>query len=354
MKVKTIHQKSELLVGSGGPDRNNYDLLRLLLALSVIISHAAPVVLGVGAYEPLSSLLPGTSLGDVAVGGFFAISGFLVTASWRKSTPFQYLQKRAARIVPGFIVACVVTAMLACATSLNMTESIQCTHWWSTIATTFTMRRPVVCFAYSGNPYPSETNASMWTIKYEVGCYIATALLGFAGWVCAKKRAAIASLFLVSLIAGAILEGSSVAQTPLCYAVRLWTFYAAGMAVYCFRDVLPRSKLLTMLCAASLVLSSLSRHLVMLALPFAGVYLLFRFVYADRVFVPNLKKRVGDLSYGLYLYGWPVEQSLVATVGAKALSMWSLAAASIVVCLPIAYISWRCVEKPFLSLVPHS
>ncbi len=325
-----------------------------MLALTVIVSHATPVSLGEGAHEPLSLFLKGTTLGNVAVSGFFAVSGFLVTGSWRKSTPFNYLQKRAGRILPGFVVACAVTVLLAYATSLNKADTIACTNWWRFIATTVTFRRPVVCFAYSANPYLSETNASLWTIKYEVGCYIATALLGFTGLLLARRRSAVALLFIGMLMAGVMLDGSSFEKAPVGYAVRLATFYVAGMFVYCFRDTLPRSRLLTILCTILIVLSSLDRHLVLVALPSAGVYLMFRFVYADRIFVPNLRKKAGDLSYGLYLYGWPVAQSLIALIGVKVLGVWQLAFVSILICLPIAYVSWHCVEKPFLTLVPRS
>ena len=297
--------------------------------------------------------MQGASLGHVAVGGFFAVSGFLVTASWRRSTPIRYLQKRAARILPGFIVACAITVVLAVATSQNARDSLRCTSWLGTLLTTVTLRRPVVCFSYSANPYPSETNASLWTIKYEVGCYIATALLGFAGLLFAKRRWIVLSLFVVLCAAGLLLDGNSAARTPMSYAIQLGTFYAAGMTVYCFRDSLPRTWQLTALCFALVLLSSFSRHLVLVVLPSAGVYLLFRFVYADRVFVPGLKNKVGDLSYGLYLYGWPVAQSLAATVGSKLLGVWPMAAASILGCLPIAYLSWHCIEKPSLSLVPR-
>jgi peptidoglycan/LPS O-acetylase OafA/YrhL len=354
MTVKGVFLKSRNLVGSGGPDDNNYDLLRVALALMVIVSHATPVAFGLGAREPLSSLLPGFSLGAIAVGGFFAISGYLVTASWSKSRPFKYLQKRSARILPGFVVACAITAALACATSLKRTESLHCTDWWRVVVTTITLRRPVVCLAYTLNPYPSETNASLWTIKYEVACYIATVFLGSAGLLSAKRRYAVLSLFIGSSIASLILGSSSLVNTPLCYAVQLGTFYAAGMTVYCFRDVLPRSRALTALSFVLLALSSQSRHLLTFALPSAGVYLLFRFVYADRVFAPALRTRVGDLSYGLYLYGWPIEQGLVATFGVRALNSWFLAAVSILVCLPIAYLSWHCVERPFLSMIPRT
>jgi peptidoglycan/LPS O-acetylase OafA/YrhL len=139
---------------------------------------------------------------------------------------------------------------------------------------------------------------------------------------------------MVLSIGGVILGTSNLARSPVCHAVQLGTFYVAGMTVYCFRDLLRRSRLLTILCLASIVLSSVSQQLVMLALPSAGVYLLFRFVYADHVFAPSLRKKISDLSYGLYLYGWFIEQSLTAMLGAKALSEWPLATASIFVCLP--------------------
>jgi peptidoglycan/LPS O-acetylase OafA/YrhL len=144
------------------------------------------------------------------------------------------------------------------------------------------------------------------------------------------------------------------AKSPLSYAARLGSFYAAGMTVYSFRDFLPRSRQLTIPCVALILFSSLSRYLLLATLPTAGVYLLFRFVYADRVFFPALKQKVGDLSYGVYLYGWPVAQSLVAIAHPKMLGVWTLAAISILCTLPISYFSWHCVEKRFLALIPRT
>jgi peptidoglycan/LPS O-acetylase OafA/YrhL len=144
------------------------------------------------------------------------------------------------------------------------------------------------------------------------------------------------------------------AKSPLSYAVRLGTFYAAGMTVYSFRDTLPRSRQLTILCFALILFSLLNRYLLLIALPTAGVYLLFRFVYADRVFVPALKQKVGDLSYGVYLYGWPVAQSLIAIANPKMLGVWNLATISILCTLPISYFSWHCIEKRFLALIPRT
>lgn len=346
----SIPENKRLLVGPA-KSKNNFDVVRVLLAIAVIVSHAAPVELGIGASEPLSGRLRGTTLGEVAVGGFFAISGYLVTASWCNSTPFRYLQKRAARILPGFVVACAITILLACVTSTYPLKTLNCTRWSNAILTTATFRRPVVCFAYSSNPYVSETNASLWTIKYEVGCYAATALFGFAGLLLSKKRKSTALIFGILTIAGAVLGCSGFARNPLGSAIRLSAFYAGGMVVYLFRDRLPRSRRLMIVCLLAIALASFSRFLVLLALPTAGVYLLFRFIYADRLFVSTLKSSAGDLSYGMYLYGWPVAQSLIAIFGAGVFRVWLLAGVSVLACLPIAYVSWRFVESPFLSLV---
>jgi peptidoglycan/LPS O-acetylase OafA/YrhL len=342
---------ARLLVAQGGSN-NNYDLLRVLLAFGVIVSHATSVAMGIGAAEPLSVVLQGSSLGDVAVGGFFAISGYLVTASWCTSTPLQYLQKRAARILPGFVVACVITILLACLTSTNPVESAHCTNWSGALITTLTLRRPVVCLAYTNNPYPAETNASLWTIKYEAGCYIATALLGFTGLL--KARKPIGILFIALTIASAVLGYSGFARTLFGETLRLAAFYTAGMTVYCLRERLWRSRWLTILCSVAIAIASFNKFLVLIALPITGTYLLFRFVYADLLFAPGLKKKVGDISYGMYLCGWPVSQSLTALFGYRLHSVWLLVGTSLLVCLPLAYMSWHLVEKPVLSLVAGS
>jgi peptidoglycan/LPS O-acetylase OafA/YrhL len=349
LDVTTLERAPGLLVKQGGSSSNNYDLLRILLAFGVIISHATSVAIGLGAAEPLSYVLQGSTLGDVAVGGFFAISGYLVTASWCASGHLLYLQKRAARILPGFIVACLITILLACWTSANPIESAHCTQWSSALITTLTLRRPAVCLAFANNPYPFETNASMWTIKYEVCCYLATALFGITGLL--KTKSFIGVLFIVLTILSAILACNGLGRTLLGESLRLGAFYTAGMTLYRLREKLRRSRALTILCALAIAVATFNKFLMLMALPIAGTYLLFRFVYADFLWVPALKRQVGDLSYGLYLYGWPVSQSLIAVGGYRLHSPWLLAVASVVICIPIAYLSWNLVEKPILSLV---
>jgi len=350
--VKSNPERTQPLIRLSSPRDNNYDLLRLILALMVIVSHGTPALLGKNAPEPLSHFLPGSTLGGVAVAGFFVISGYLVSASWCASTPLTYFEKRARRIGPGFIVACVATAALAVATSTNPAGSVLRTNWLYAIITTLTIRRPVVWQEYSLNPFPFETNASLWTIKYELTCYIGTAILGFLGCFRHGMRRAVAALFAIFLATNLILSVNQLTESIAGHAVQLGSCYVAGLLAYCFRTVLPRSRLLMGICAVSFLLPHFYKHLTYIVLPTSGAYCLLCLIYAKNKYSQSIT-RFGDLSYGLYLYGWPVEQGLIAIIGVSAFTVHSLVAATIVLCLLLAYLSYRFVEKPHLFTSPR-
>src|ERR1700743_1286518 len=97
-----------------GNEGNNFDSLRLIFAVLVILSHSFPLGRGSNDTEPLSVITNGAlTLGDLSVWGFFVISGFLITQSWlRSSSTGKYLKRRVARIYPGFIVMSLVSALL--------------------------------------------------------------------------------------------------------------------------------------------------------------------------------------------------------------------------------------------------
>lgn len=116
LHIRSSFRKATTLVPTDGTAlrANNFDALRLLLAVLVVWSHAFALRLGSEDTEWFSLLLAGQyNSGHAAVLGFFAISGFLITASWqkRKSTG-QYLKSRIARIVPGYVVAITICSLV--------------------------------------------------------------------------------------------------------------------------------------------------------------------------------------------------------------------------------------------------
>lgn len=135
--------------------------------------------------------------GGIAVGGFFIISGFLITNSFLRSRSlWTYLKKRVARIYPGFIVC-----MIVCATIVVPLSHAHFTHQGvlrnvaGFLATTFALRE----FGYTG-AFPSShihyINGSRWTVSNEFYCYLLVPVLGLAGAL--RKRVVLLGMFVMS------------------------------------------------------------------------------------------------------------------------------------------------------------
>jgi peptidoglycan/LPS O-acetylase OafA/YrhL len=94
--------------------RNNFDAIRLAMALLVVWSHSFALYLGSEKTEPLSLLLNGTyNSGNIGVMVFFIISGFLVTQSFVHSKSLShFMERRVRRIYPGYLVATCICAFV--------------------------------------------------------------------------------------------------------------------------------------------------------------------------------------------------------------------------------------------------
>ena len=336
---------------------NNFDFLRFLLAVGVIISHAYPLLLGVGTPEPLAKLLSmQADLGKICVEGFFVISGFLVTGSYmRSSTALNYLTKRSLRIFPGLAAALLVCIFVVA--PLGGASFPACLHHkgtWKLLSILFMHdvngvdRIPGV---FAKIPF-SDVIGPAWTIRYEFGCYLLVMALGLMQVFRQPKVGPIiiGMLFAVTLggyhhwgveFPGRIHWYGSFSDEP-----RFVTYFLAGSLACLLRERIPHSRLLALLCAAALLLCH-SQHFNVV-LPFAGTYLLLYLAFSKSVRLPLGGGKV-DLSYGLYLYGWPVEQLLIYHFGAR-LSPIMLIVIALPLSAALAWTSWTCVERPCLRL----
>jgi|SRR6188768_455216 len=336
--------------------QNNFDFLRFTLASLVILSHTWPLNRGHDAPDPLGLLIKGRSLGEVAVDGFFVISGFLISGSWfRCDGAIPFLKKRVLRIYPAFIVLMIVQAFLI---APYFTEGpIQ----------PYTMRQLALIvgetidlvgygYPYGGlywpfryNPIP-DLNSAIWTIRYEFVCYVLVALLGVVGLM--KRARVILVLFVLSLFAHATkltLPSSKVLTAVIgasCYWPRLLTYFLAGSTFYLFRQRIPYSGVLAATSGAMLLVGVLIPGFFDLFLPTFGTYLLFWF--AVQAGALNHFGRFGDFSYGMYLYGFPMQQIIVSVVGVSVLLPVQFLC-SWVAAIACGFASWNLVECRFLS-----
>jgi peptidoglycan/LPS O-acetylase OafA/YrhL len=224
-----------------GSRARGMDVLRLAAATLVIVAHSYNLT---NHAEPLRRF-GGPDFGDIAVAVFFAISGFLVTASWISDSRLRsFVMRRALRILPGLWVVLLLTvAVGVIVTTLRLTTYLTSLDTWR-----YPLERGVVYSTRSSlpgvfttNPYGAAVNGSLWTLPVEVTAYVATLLLGVTG-VLARRRelVVLATVALVAfqetfLPAADSFDASS-AGTVLHWLVHFGIFYAAGALLFLYRE----------------------------------------------------------------------------------------------------------------------
>ena len=318
--------------------RNNFNLIRLIAAWLVIYGHAWAIT-GSPGQDIVTWLTQYKFAGAVAVDAFFVISGFLIAASLQRNNVHSYLRARALRILPAL-----VTCVVLCVCVLGPLLSTASDYWrspdtwryllvnaslWST-----THHLPGV---FEQLPY-TAVNGSLWTLPGEARLYLALLIASLCGVLTPRRYTPLWAL----AIAGA-------------YAFAVW------------RQPLPQMWLNYMWCTACFITGTLfwvHRHGIRLHMgPLAGLLILallargstwFHLPYFALItygtlwlgLVPKLPQlRHTDLSYGLYLYGWPMAQ-LVQTFapgGPLHNMVWATPLA-----LLCAAASWFLIERPAL------
>ncbi|MFJ5368446.1 acyltransferase family protein [Bosea sp. CER48] len=326
---------------------NNFGVLRLVMAVAVVISHAFSVTDGRVEQEPWFATT-GFTLGEHAVNGFFAVSGFLVTMSFLRRGWRDYALARLLRIAPGLIAATLVVALLigGLMTTLDRAAYFSDPRLWRFISATLTTFKSAAALpgVFENNPlqFPMGT---VWTLKYETLCYLGVFVAGVAGLL-AKPRLALAALAALTLavVLREVLAPDGPKGTET--ALRLPLIFLAGGVIYLYRERVTLSVPLLALAVLALV------PLAFTPLYKAALYLVTAWGVLVIALAPALTRRSieppADLSYGVYLYGWPVQQALHAlfpALGAVAL-LWP----SLIVTVVIAALSWYLVEKPALDL----
>lgn len=329
------------------PRRNALNAWRLALATTVILWHSWPLTghrLPFPAYEGL--------LAQVGVDGFFALSGFLITASWmRHPSPRDYFIARALRIFPGLWVCLAITAFIIAPMSVAIQGGSAARLMGSLKPLEYFLNNAVLNVFYGGIdgtprdiPWPGIWNGSIWTLIFEFVCYIAVAVLGVLGML--KRRWVIPAAFVLFLCAAAYLSYPVFAMETIPQMVaRFALMFAAGALLYQYRDVLPARWSLVAICLGVLALSGLTHNYrVIGALPLAYVVIASGALIHDRRL--NLRN---DLSYGVYIYAFPIQQ-LLAVSGLAVLPPSLFFVIATAVTLPLAALSWFVVEKHAMAL----
>jgi peptidoglycan/LPS O-acetylase OafA/YrhL len=316
---------------------NNFGCLRLLFAALVIVSHSAELIDGDRTREPLTRIFGTMTFGEIAVDGFFLISGYLITQSFvQRRSIWSYLAKRVLRIVPGYAVSFALCAfVLAPLVGGQMSLQTVMHQFWLMLR----LAPPDVPGAFRGLPYP-QLNGSMWTIRYEFGCYLVAALVGFMGAYNPKFR------WLLLVVTGFALFASVAGLGNHHDAVKFFAVFEVGALYYLYKITFDNFGAVSG--ALILVAFMLSPFVAEPAFAIFGGYLIFWFALKVPAF-----SRIGDetdISYGVYLYAWPI-QNIIIWNDRTTINPWVLCAGSLAGACVAGYLSWVSVEKPCMGLL---
>lgn len=317
---------------------NSFDLLRLMAAFGVLWSHQFPLL---RLPEPGAAPFAFT-IGGLSVAAFFAISGYLNTLSLfnGRSVP-AFLIRRLLRIYPALIV-CVVFCLLlgAVLSTLPLKE-----YWASGVTARFALHNITLVGyisaylpgVFPGNVFAGMMNGSLWTLPYEIWLYV---FLGAAVAICGFRLALIPALFAVFMVVVALLERRN-AGFYVLHGGAFAAFFFAGsfLAHAAITNTLERA---LAICFAVAIAGAVLRLRFLSVCPLTAVAI----VIMGRAQLPRWLRPRYDISYGVYLYAWPIQQLSAHLLLPLPLAMvFSLITVSL-----MAFASCLLVEKPALRL----
>lgn len=329
--------------------KNNFDFLRLLFALSVLINHFG-ILTNRPIHWPISS--------PMAVAGFFIISGFLITKSYYRSTSLKkYYIKRIKRIIPAYLII-----VITCAVGLSFFSNLPASAYFTSnyffkylLANLGFLNfiQPTLPGVFTSNPFPF-VNGSLWTIKIEIALYLSIP-------VCAifirKIEAKWVFIFLYLLSFGFSQSmnwfynrtGKEIYMILDRQFVGQFVFFASGMFLLFYFDSF--RKKLKFLFPVALIIVILGNFysdifLINLVFPLSFAMLIIGFAYNFRPL--NNIAEYGDISYGIYLFHYPIIQLLISINFLNHYPIETFILCLFLTCL-LAFISWHLLEKKLLK-----
>lgn len=328
---------------------NNFDFLRLLFASLVIISHSFPLTGQKEIFDIVTNSQ--LTLGSLSVDCFFIMSGYLIMMSLQRSkSPYEYLWKRLLRLYPAYIILLIITMLLLPLVyeGKNILEESTYLSYLPNALSLYKIQYQVAG-VFENNPYPRAINGSLWSLCYEFTMYLALLCL-FPLRKHKYLKFIVLFIFFTSFIlftSETYLLGNTMKKIFLqpTEFYKLCTYFMAGASLVFF-NIRKINSLTTRFILFALLIGSLYfniyRWLGPILLPF---FILLAGIHKSKV-IGDTGKVLGDISYGVYIYGFLIQQTLVYYFG---LQTFSLMIISIIITYIIAFASWHLIEKTSLK-----
>lgn len=347
---------------------NNFNLIRFLAAFAVIFGHSYLLSLGEEHQEPILHAT-GWIAGSHAVDVFFVTSGFLIMSSlFRHPQVGYYLKARLLRIYPALLAAVLFCAFIVgpAFTSLPLGEYFGNKDVYTFVVANGMLEPFPIQYKLPGvfenvpytngdaTPPTGDINGSLWTLPHEIKAYVGVGLFFFFFLLLRKKQKllpiafyTLTALFMAYFAYRGFTQEGGLVQDHY----RLYAFFLVGGCYYLLRKHI----VLNLPIALGLLIASLATFYILknetiwnTAWLIIMPYILFCLAYLPGGAVRKFNK-LGDYSYGLYIYAWPIQQIIaVRSPGIEPIPMTLLA---FPVVLILAVLSWHFIEKPCLKHV---
>jgi peptidoglycan/LPS O-acetylase OafA/YrhL len=325
---------------------NNFNLFRFAAAALVFIQHSFDLV-SVPVHWSVGSII------WTAVPVFIIISGFLVTKSWASSSPPLFFIKRFLRIFPALFCSIVLAAFILGPFFTSLPLGTYFRHPLTLQYLENIFLYPIYYYlpgVFQHNPYPLAVNGSLWTLPIEVFLSV-LALIGITGLLL-KKR-----VLVILLVAALVTTDISLSQQlnsrpwflltmPAKELLNLSIYFFLGSLYYLYRDKIYLNKALGWI--------ALIAFFFAYRLPFGTItsyvllpYIIIQFAYTELPGAALFRKN--DVSYGLYIYAFPVQQAAIHLFN-DVLEGYALFPLAFCFLLALSYLSWKFVEQPILGL----
>jgi peptidoglycan/LPS O-acetylase OafA/YrhL len=323
--------------------RNNFHWIRLAAAWMVIYGHSYAITKENGR-DLVLQLIGYRFAGGVAVEVFFLVSGFLVAASMARSSLPRYLWARFLRIFPALAVCAALTTFV-----LGPLLSSDPNYWreaqtWRYFYMNVSLITTEYFLPGVFQDLPDKAvNGSLWSLPLEVWLYLVIAAFGLFGLRAQRKTNGV---LMTGFVVGYFAAPQIAALKPYSAWVGCVAFFAAGTFVWTNRDQIR----LTAIGLATVLLFAAALHRsehFFVAYFVALTYLTFYLAFVPRI-QWNIRR---DLSYGVYLYGWPAQQCVQLFIPGSGAIFNTFAASGLSLLLALA--SWELVERPCLALKPR-
>lgn len=329
---------------TGQTHQNQFDKIRILAALIVIFSHHYPLT---GHRAPMwleNHWLHWSVTGGVGVMVFFCISGYLVTISWYREPKFTpFLWKRILRLWPGMLgsIICSIFIFGLIFNSLPVGDYLRNPSTREFFQANITLFRnyPFLPGAFTSNPIPQVANGVYWTIPIEFTCYLILAGLGLIGLL--HRPLLIKGLLILYIIAFLCLANADITG-QIHHWIEYPAFFAAGALIALHKEWFAKHSknillVATPLLVATYFLTPYTATPRFLLLPILVIFL------GNLPAKDNWFTRLGDPSYGIYLYGYPIAQSVVALW--PDMSFWASLFTTFTLATGAGYASWLLLES---------